>query len=104
MNDELWEQAHKAADAARGAQKQLGDAWSKYRSLVEAADAPAQYHALIPKMEAQTHVLQQARVDVEKAETERRAAYDAAIRQPVEEPMVRYLRNSPRASLQRAAY
>lgn len=92
-----WDLAERATLAAREAQRQLDDAWSEYRSLARSLneigrrsrhahsmghydlDAHKQYHTLLPKVEAQTHVLQQAMIDLEKAETARRAAYLAAM-------------------------
>lgn len=92
-----WDLAERATIAAHEAQQQLDDAWSVYRSLARSLNEIGhrarqahssgrydlglhnQYHALLPEIEAQMHVLEQAMIDVEKAETTRRAAYLAAI-------------------------
>ena len=92
-----WDLVERATIAAQEARKRHDDAWSEYRSLASSLnetgrrarqahragrydlDAHRRYHALLPKVEAQMHVLEQAMVDVEKAETARRAAYSAAI-------------------------
>jgi hypothetical protein len=98
--DRLWDQAHNATVAAYEAQARLADGWSEYRSLtlslraasrqVQRAltmgqvslDAHQQYHALVREIEAKAEVLQQAMVDVETAETARRAAFEAAALRP----------------------
>ena len=98
--DRLWDQAHNATVAAHEAQARLADGWSEYRSLtlsLRAAgrevqreltmgrvslDAHQQYHALVREIEAKAEVLQQAMVDVETAETTRRAAFEAAASRP----------------------
>jgi len=74
MNDDLREQARKASIAASGAQEQVEDEWSVYRSLVRARmqvglrvqqalgegnkdiDAHKEYAALLPQIEAQRRV------------------------------------------------
>jgi Spy/CpxP family protein refolding chaperone len=96
-NDELWDRAQTTTIAAHGAQDQVVDAWSEFRSLsrslIEArrqvhdalrkghsdVEAHEHYQALVSEIEAQIHVMQQARVDLEKAETARRAAFDQAL-------------------------
>jgi len=97
MTTSPWDLVERATIAAHEAQQRLGDVWSDYLSLTRSLneigrrgrhahsmgrfdlDAHNQYHALRPRIEAQMHVIQQAMVDVEKAETARRAAYVAAI-------------------------
>jgi len=96
MNDDLREQARKASIAASGAQEQVENEWSVYRSLVRMRmqvglrvqqalgegnkdiDAHKEYAALLPQIEAQRRVFYQAMLDFEKSEIELRAAYDAA--------------------------
>lgn len=101
--DELWGEAQNATNAAHEAQQQLDDAWSNYRSLTRSLTEAGQqaqqahrlgqqesrhvhdrYHALLPKIEAQMGVLQQAIVDREKAETERRVTWEVASRNRAE--------------------
>lgn len=95
-----WDLAERATISAREAQERLNDAWSEYLSLARSLneigrrgrqahsmgrydlDTHNQYHALLSRVEAQMHILEQAMIDVEKAETTRRAAYLAALRQP----------------------
>ena len=98
--DRLWDQAHIATVEAHEAQARLADGWSEYRSLtlslraasrqvqraltmgLVSLDAHQQYHTLVREIEAKAEVLQQAMVDVETAETARRAAFEAAALRP----------------------
>ena len=101
MNDELWDRVHRATFAAHQAHERLDDAWATYRALTSSLHEARQKahratdqkkrrsahhrcYALIPEIEAQMHVLQQAMIDVETAETARRQVFEAAVRQPAE--------------------
>jgi hypothetical protein len=102
MSHQRRERVRTAALAARGAVQYFDEEWDEYldpcrdlrdkeRTVLRALDtdlrdpeadeAQQAYEALLPQLDAQLNVVQEALIGLGSAAAERRTAYDAAFRQ-----------------------